>query len=59
MGLFLSGRLWQQAEGAKGFFIGCGFHKPHVPFVFPAGKRPAESGRGEEGHTHTHSNNSY
>ena len=25
------------AKGAaKGFFIGCGFHKPHVPFVFPA-----------------------
>lgn len=23
-------------EGKKGFFIGCGFHKPHVPFVFPA-----------------------
>ena len=22
-------------EAAKGFFIGCGFHKPHVPWVVP------------------------
>ena len=26
----------KDVEGSKGFFIGCGFHKPHVPFVFPA-----------------------
>ena len=23
------------AGAAKGFFVGCGFHKPHVPWVFP------------------------
>ena len=26
----------KDVEGSKGFFIGAGFHKPHVPFVFPA-----------------------
>ena len=23
-------------EGVNGFFIGCGFHKPHVPWIFPS-----------------------